>query len=323
MARIALAMRAMSAMGVLCLVALPFAAPPYLLHVAIVVLINVVYTAAVYSILRMGYLSFGHAGFIALGAYSTAILTTKFGVSPWIGIAAGGVAAALFGWALGALTLKLRGIYFSLSIFAFGEIVNAVFRAFDYFGGPAGVAGVPRPTIFGLTLESHLSFYFLVLAFSVISIGLLLRLQHTRFGFTLLALKTSDTERLAESIGIDAARYKTLAFVVSCAVVGVMGAVHAHYLNFVSPSIFTLLYSTDLVIYAMVGGIGSFLGPVVGAALLTALGEQLFSVGYYKTLVYAVILLVVILALPGGLLDLPRRLRDLLRRKPVHEAGPT
>jgi len=294
------------ALLVIALLALPPLAPPYALHVAIVVLINVAYTEALYTIMRMGYLSFGHAGYIALGAYTLAILATKFAVPVWIGFVAGGIVAALFGWCLGTITLKLRGIYFSLSVFAFGEVVNAVFRAFDWFGGPAGIPGVPRPWFFGAALNSHLGFYYVVLGAALVSLAFLYRLQWTRFGFTLLSLKTRDTEALAESIGIDAARAKTLAFVASCFFCGLMGAVHASYLRFVSPFVFTFFLSTDLVIYNMVGGLGSFWGPLLGSALLTGLGEQLFAAGYYKSLVYAVVLLLVILLLPGGLIDLPR-----------------
>lgn len=290
----------------LALVALPPLAEPYILHVAIVVLIHVVYAEALYVIMRMGYLSFGHAGYIALGAYTSVLIATKLEGSVWLGFLAGGVVAAAFAWALGAVTLKLRGIYFSLSVFAFAEVVNAVFRAFDVFGGPAGIAGVPRPMFLGTRLNTHLGFYYVVLGATLLSLVFLYRLADTRFGFTLLALRTRDTERLAESVGIDAARYKTLAFVISCFVCGLMGAVHAHYLRFVSPFVFTFFLSTDLVIYNMVGGLGSFWGPLAGTVLLTALGEQLFAAGYYKSLVYAVVLLVVILALPGGLIQLPR-----------------
>ena len=290
----------------LALVALPPLAEPYMLHVAIVVLMNAVYAEALYVIMRMGYLSFGHAGYIAVGAYTSALLATKLGVSVWLGFLAGGTAAALLAWLLGMVTLKLRGIYFSLSVFAFAEVVNAIFRAFDFFGGPAGIAGVPRPMFFGARLNTHLGFYYVVLGAAVISLGFLYRLAATRFGFTLLALRTRDTEGLAESVGIDAARYKTLAFVVSCFFCGLMGAIHGHYLRFVSPFVFTFFFSTDLVIFNMVGGLGSFWGPLAGSVLLTALGEQLFAAGYYKSLVYAVVLLVVILALPGGLIQLPR-----------------
>ena len=291
------------------LVLLPFVATPYALHVAIVVIMNATYAAALYAVLRMGYLSLGHAGFIALGAYTCVILSVRLGVSPWLGIPAGGLVAGLFAWGLGALTLRLRGIYFSLAIFAFGEIVTAFFRAFDWFGGPAGIPGVPRPSFFGTPLASHFLFYWLVLAVAVLGIGVLYRLQATRFGAVLLTLKSADSERLAESVGIAAGRYKTAAFVVSCVVAGMMGAVHAQYLLFVNPQVFTFLTSTDLLIYAMVGGLSSFWGPILGAGLLTALGEQLFSAGYWKTLIYAAILMIVIMLLPGGLVDLPRRLR--------------
>jgi branched-chain amino acid transport system permease protein len=289
---------------VVALVVLPPFSEPYLLHVAISVLISVVYAEALYVIMRMGYLSFGHAGYIALGGYTSALLATTAGLSVWLGFLAGGLVAAAFAWGLGAVTLKLRGIYFSLSVFAFAEVVNAVFRAFDVFGGPAGLAGVPRPMFFGTRLNSHLQFYYVVLGVALVTLVLLYRLQSTRFGFTLLALRTRDTEALAESVGIDAARYKTLAFVISCFFCGLMGAVHVHYLRFVSPFVFTFFLSTDLVIYNMVGGLGSFWGPIVGAALLTFLGEQLFAAGYYKSLIYAVVLLVVILLVPGGLIGL-------------------
>jgi branched-chain amino acid transport system permease protein len=291
------------------LVFLPPLGEPYVLHVAIVVLVHVVYAQALYVIMRMGYLSFGHAGYIALGGYTSALLATKLAISPWIGFVAGGLVAGLFAWALGAVTLKLRGIYFSLSVFAFAEVVNAVFRAFEFFGGPAGIAAVPRPSFFGTRLNTHLQFYYVVLVVALISLFFLYRLQWTRFGFTLLALRTPATEALAESIGINAARHKTLAFVASCFFCGVMGAVHVHYLRFVSPFVFTFFLSTDLMVYVMVGGLGSYWGPMLGTVLLTGLGEQLFAAGYYKSFVYAVVLLVVILALPGGLISLPRLFR--------------
>jgi branched-chain amino acid transport system permease protein len=301
--------RGLLALVVAALALLPPFGEPYVLHVAIVVLVHVVYAQALYVIMRMGYLSFGHAGYIALGGYTSALLATRLAVSPWLGFLAGGIVAALFAWALGTVTLKLRGIYFSLSVFAFAEVVNAVFRAFEVFGGPAGLAAVPRPALFGTRLNTHLQFYYVVLAVALVSLVFLYRLQWTRFGFTLLALRTRETEALAESIGINAARHKTLAFVASCFFCGLMGAVHVHYLRFVSPFVFTFFLSTDLMVYVMVGGLGSFWGPVLGTVLLTGLGEQLFAAGYYKSLVYAVVLLAVILALPGGLISLPRVFR--------------
>ncbi|MBI4560673.1 MAG: branched-chain amino acid ABC transporter permease, partial [Candidatus Rokubacteria bacterium] len=265
-----------------------------------------VYAQALYVIMRMGFLSFGHGGYIALGAYTSGLLTTEAGVTMWLGLLAGGLVATLFAYLLGAVTLKLRGIYFSLSVFAFAEVVNAVFRAFNAFGGPAGIPGIPRPAFFGMPLNTHLSFYYVVLVLTLASLLFLYRMERTRFGFTLLALRTRDTEALAESVGIDAARHKTVAFMISCFFCGLMGAVHAHYLRFISPFVFTFFLSTDLVVFNMVGGLGGFWGPVLGTVLLTAMGEQLFAAGYYKSMVYAVVLLVVILALPGGLIELPK-----------------
>ncbi len=299
------------------LLALPFVVRDYWLHVAIVVLMNITYTVALCAVLRMGYLSLGHAGFIALGAYTSVVCSVRFGLSPWLGMIA---AAALCGgvaWGLGALTLRLRGIYFSLAVFAFGEIVVAIARAFDWLGGPSGIANVPRPSFLGIKLDTHFSFYWLAMAVAVLIVTFFARLEQTRFGATLLTLKTEPGERLAESVGVDTAAHKAACFAMSCAAVGAMGAVHSMYLLFVNPQVFSFLMSTDLVIYAMIGGTAGFWGPVLGAGALTALGEQLFSVGYWKTLVYALILMGVMLLVPGGL----SALSALWKREMAPRAG--
>ena len=208
--------------------------------------------------------------------------------------------------ALGTVTLKLRGIYFSLSVFAFAEVVNAVFRAFEVFGGLPASPRCRGPRCSGRdsirTCSSITWCWWSRSSRCSSSTGC-----SGRASF-ILALRTSATEALAESIGINAARHKTFAFVVSCFFCGLMGAVHVHYLRF-SPFVFTFFLSTDLMVYVMVGGLGSYWGPMLATLLLTSLGEQLFAAGYYKSLVYAVVLLVVILALPGGLISLPRIFR--------------
>lgn len=299
------------------LLALPFVVSNYWLHVAIVVLMNITYTVALCAVLRMGYLSLGHAGFIALGAYTSVVCSVRFGLSPWLGMIAAAALCGAVAWGLGALTLRLRGIYFSLAVFAFGEIVVAVARAFDWLGGPSGIANVPRPSFLGIKLETHFSFYWLAMAVAVLIVTFFARLEQTRFGATLLTLKTEPGERLAESVGVDTAAYKAACFAMSCAAVGAMGAVHSMYLLFVNPQVFSFLMSTDLVIYAMIGGTTGFWGPVLGAGALTALGEQLFSVGYWKTLVYALILMGVILLVPGGL----SALSALWKREMAPRAG--
>lgn len=299
------------------LLALPFVVSNYWLHVAIVVLMNITYTVALCAVLRMGYLSLGHAGFIALGAYTSVVCSVRFGLSPWLGMVAAAALCGAVAWGLGALTLRLRGIYFSLAVFAFGEIVVAVARAFDWLGGPSGIANVPRPSFLGIKLDTHFSFYWLAMAVAVLIVTFFARLEQTRFGATLLTLKTEPGERLAESVGVDTAAYKAACFAMSCAAVGAMGAVHSMYLLFVNPQVFSFLMSTDLVIYAMIGGTTGFWGPVLGAGALTALGEQLFSVGYWKTLVYALILMGVILLVPGGL----SALSALWKREMAPRAG--
>src|SRR4029450_1346220 len=127
--------------------------------------------------------SFGHSGYISLRASPSSLLATGLGVSPWLGILAGALVAAGFAWLLGLITLKLPRLYFSLSVFAFAEVVTAVFRAVDAFGGPAGIANVPRPSIWGVRLNGHLGFYYVVLAAAVGSLLVLYRLAGAPFGF--------------------------------------------------------------------------------------------------------------------------------------------
>ena len=292
------------------LVVLPPLGEPYVLHVAIVVLIHVVYAQALYVIMRMGYLSFGHAGYIALGGYTSALLATKLAISPWIGFVAGGlVAGALRVGAGRRHPQAARHLLQPVRVRVRGggqrrlPRVRVLRRPRRHRGGAAARACSARGStrICSSTTSCSPSRWSRCSS----STGCSGRASGSRCS----PLRTRATEALAESIGINAARYKTLAFVASCFFCGVMGAVHVHYLRFVSPFVFTFFLSTDLMVYVMVGGLGSYWGPMLGTVLLTGLGEQLFAAGYYKSLVYAVVLLVVILALPGGLISLPRLFR--------------
>ena len=207
--------------------------------------------------MRMGYLSFGHAGYIALGGYTSALLATKLGRHAVARVPRRRPVA-------GRLRLDARRGDPEAPRHLLQPVGLRLRRGRQRrlprlrgVRGPAGIAAVPRPAFFGTPLNTHLGFYYVVLAVAWSVARFPLPPAVTRFGFTLLALRTRDTEALAESVGIDAARYKTIAFVVSCFFCGVMGAVHVHYLRFVSPFVFTFFLSTDLVIYAWWAGSGA------------------------------------------------------------------
>jgi branched-chain amino acid transport system permease protein len=275
------------------------------LHIFITVLFNMSYSLGLWVIMRMGYLSFGHAAYVGIGAYTSAMLTTILGVPVFVSIPVSGAIAAVIGFLLGRVTLKLRGIYFSMTVFSFTEVLRALWLAFDKpFGGPSGIWNIPKPVFMGFRFSTHLSYYYLMLGFLVLVFLFLRALDKSHFGFTCLAVKTRETERLAQSVGIDTRFYKTISFSLSCLICGLAGALYAHYFNFVSPFVFTFFLSTDFVVFNMVGGTGGILGPIIGAGLLTIASELTLGAGYYRSFLFGILLLVVIIARPGGILSL-------------------
>jgi branched-chain amino acid transport system permease protein len=296
-------------LGVLLFVAIFLILPLFLskgwLHILIAMFFNMAYSVALWVIIRMGYLSFGHAAYIGIGGYTSAMLSTMLNMPVFISIFIGGLLSALIGFGIGKVTLKLRGIYFSITLFAFTEVVRCIWLAFDKpFGGPEGIWGIQRPSLFGFKFSSHLSFYYLMLFFFVIVFLFLRKLDKSQFGFTCLGVQTRETELLAQSVGIDTNFYKNMSFTISCFISGLAGALYAHYFKFVSPFVFTFSLSTDLVVYNIVGGTATIFGPIVGAGILTIASELAFAAGYYRTLLFGFLLLIVILVLPGGVLTL-------------------
>jgi len=286
-------------------VTLPFFLSKGWLHILIVMFFNMSYAVGLWVIMRMGYLSFGHAAYIGIGAYASSMLTTMLKVPVLLSIPISGLIAAVVAFAIGKITLRLRGIYFSITVFAFTEVVRTVWLAFDNpFGGPAGIWNIPKPSLFGFKFSSHLSFYFLTLFFFVLVFLFLRRLDKSHFGFTCLSVQTRETELLAQSIGIDTAFYKNMSFTLSCLICGLAGALYAHYFSFVSPFVFTFFLSMDLIVFIMVGGAATIIGPIIGAGSLTVVSEMALAAGYYRTLLFGILLILVIEFLPGGIVSL-------------------
>jgi branched-chain amino acid transport system permease protein len=277
-------------------------------HILIMALFYMTYSIGLWVIMRMGYVSFGHAAFVGIGAYASAMLTTMAKLPVLVAIPISGLIAAIIGLGMGKITLQLRGIYFSMTIFSFVEVVRALWLAFDHpFGGAMGIMNIPKPAILGIKLSTHLSFYLLLLFFFIVIFLFLWNLDKSHFGFTCLAVQTKDNELLAQSIGINTTRYKNVSLGISSLICGLGGALYAHYFSFVSPFVFTVFMSNDLVVFNMVGGTSSIFGPLIGAGLLTVISELMLSAGYYRTLIFGFLLLVSILVFPGGLISLFRK----------------
>jgi branched-chain amino acid transport system permease protein len=249
-----------------------------------------------------GMFSFGHAAFFGIGAYTSALLTLKLDWSFWLALPSAAAMAAVAGWAIGRLALKLRGAYFVLVTISFAGVISLVsVNWMELTNGPLGLPGVPAPELPGLSLRTKSAYYYLVLAVTALAYLVCHRLVRSRLGRAFLALR--ENEALAESVGVDPTRTLVLAAVVSAAMAGVAGSLYAHYTRFVSPEVFLFSYTVTMVIMVVAGGKGTLAGPVVGAVLFTVLPEVLREAmaWQWQMLAYGVLLVLLLFFLPRGI----------------------
>jgi len=255
-----------------------------------------------------GQFSIGHAGFMAIGAYTSAVVTMKVlpgatlamaaaGVPPifahgaalLVATLAGGSLAAVAGLAVGLPSLRLRGDYLAIVTLGFGEIIRVVILNVDAIGGARGLSGVPAYTNF-----------FWVALWVVVVVGVSYNLLASTHGRAMLAIR--EDEIAAESLGVPTTRYKVLAFVVSAFFAGVAGALYAHYDSYLNPASFTFLRSIEIIAMIVLGGMGSVSGAIMAAVALTVLPEALRGVKEYRMVIYAMLLIVLMITRPSGIM---------------------
>jgi ABC-type branched-subunit amino acid transport system ATPase component/ABC-type branched-subunit amino acid transport system permease subunit len=246
-----------------------------------------------------GLVSLGQAGLFALGSYTGAILAMRLGfdiVAAGIGAA---VVSALFGILLAFPTVRVRGVYLAVVTIAFGIIVeNVAIEWQSLTGGTTGLTSIPRPNIFGIPL-SGFAFYG-VLAGTLFALTLLIHnLKLSRYGRTMLAVSQSETA--ARALGINPTGMRTMAFVVSSVTAGIAGTFYAFLNSYISPDIFTFSDSVRFLLMVILGGAGSTFGPVIGAYILTYLPEYLQQFQLWQKFAYGALLLLVMFALPRGI----------------------
>jgi branched-chain amino acid transport system permease protein len=186
--------------------------------------------------------------------------------------------------------------------------------------GNAGLSGVPKPSLLGMTLATRTSQYYLALALMLIVLAILYKLEHSRLGLVWKSIGMAD--HLAQSLGVNIAHYKLLAFTLGCFFAGIAGAFYAHFIRFLFPPEFGFLLATNILIYNYVGGRGHFAGPILGAVFLSLLSEP-FRGSPYETIFYSIVMLLAILFLPGGLVTLPGKLAGLARWKGATAPSPS
>ncbi len=284
---------------------------PYWLHVYIMTCMNICLAVSLRVLWNVGLLSCGHAAFMGIGAYTSALLAKGIGLSPWLSIPIGGGAAAFLSLLLGYPALRLTGIYFVLVTFAFNEVFFLIATRWrEFTGGPSGLLEIPRPT--GLPPGKMAYAYFASLAV-LLTLTVLYRFEYSRVGRIWLAIR--DTELRSKCVGIQTTYYKLFAFGVSSFFAGLTGAIYGHYIGFISPSDFTIWQSIYAQIYMIVGGVAAFAGPVLGSVVLTVLSEFIRATGPLQSVVYGVLLAVVMLFVPGGLISLGKLIPGIFKKR--------
>ena len=300
--------RAAPVAAVLLLLALPFlTANQFFLHLGITVLMWTLLGVA-WNLLGGfgGQVSFGHATFFGVGAYTTMLLYLKLGLAPWYGLVLGGVGGALVSLPIGLICFRLRGPYFSLSTLAVAEIVRLVALNWEALtNGPVGLLITTLPAVRFATRpvnwESKAPFYYIGAVLVVIAMLATYGLTRSRLGAYLLAIR--EDEDTAESVGIDTVRAKVMTLALSAFFAGMAGGFYGFYFRYVDPdAVFPIALSVEMVFIAVVGGLATVVGPVIWAVFLVTIGElfrERFLVGHL--IFYGLFMMLVIRYLPEGI----------------------
>lgn len=263
---------------------------------------NSLLALSIWLTLACGMLAMANAAFMGIGAYTSAILTMTFGVPFPVALAGGIAAPALMAFVIGKPTLRLSGVYLAMATLAFGEVVRiAILNTEDITGGALGLNGIPPLT----------QWWHVLLALVAVLFGLW-RLRRSKVGRAFESIKEDETA--AGLMGIDVGSNKMLAFVLGAAIAGLAGALNAHLTFFIGPNEFGFDRGVDILTMAVLGGINSLFGPVLGAVILTLLPETLRAFGDFRMVINGIILVLIVLFLPKGIWD-PARMRQWFGRK--------
>ena len=283
------------------LLVLPFVLPnSFYLDLAVRMAINAVIVLGLNLLIGFaGQISLGHAGFLGIGAYASAVLPTHFGWHPLLAMGAGAVATAVIAGLVARPIFKLKGNYLAMATLGLGIIINIALRnEAQWTGGPDGMA-VPAMSVFGFELSSDKHWYWVVATLLAFSVWASLNMIDSPFGRALRALHGSEVA--SQVVGVNVVRYKVTIFVMSAVFASIMGSITAHYMAFVTPNFADFFHSVELVTMVVVGGMASVFGSIIGAVLLTALPQALATFEGWETVVFGAVLMLCMIFLPKGL----------------------
>jgi len=261
-----------------------------------------------------GQISVGHAAFFAIGGYVSGILTVKYGASPVLALIAGMALSGAVAWAVGRPVLALKEYYLAMATLALNEIVVTLIIGLQWLtGGASGLRDVPAFGVPGFSFDNHVHYYYLVWAIVALVVGSSLAVVRSPFGRTLIAIHSDETA--AKTFGIDCARYKVRAYVLSALYASLAGSLFAHYMGFLAPDDFGVLTSINILVMLYLGGVGTIYGPALGAVFLKLLPEVTYQFQDYELLMNGIILIIVLVFMPKGLFGILTGVKERLSAK--------
>ena len=255
-----------------------------------------------------GQFSIGHAGFMAVGAYGAAMITIKAQLPFAIALLFGALLAAICGVLVGLPTLRLRGDYLAIATLGFGEIIRGLIVNIDYIGGAYGLSGIPK--------LANWTWIFWLTVLTVVVIANFVNSTHGR-----ATISIRENEIAAEAMGINATKYKVMAFTIGSLFAGLAGGLHAHYFYTIQPNTFNFLKSFDILVMVVLGGQGSITGSIIAAVSLTILSAALQKLAALRLVIYALLLIVVMLFRPQGLMGTKEFSLKMFTRKSKDKEG--
>lgn len=258
-----------------------------------------------------GQVSLGHAAFMAIGAYASAMLTITFKISFWLAMPAAALISSAVGFLLGIIALRLKEDFLAITTMGLNFIVIGVLLYAPYFGKALGIGDIPVPSLFGQEMSRGM-YTSLCLVLVAATIAAVWWLQRSWIGLAWRGIR--EAQDVAQVMGVNIPKFKIFAFVISTAIAGIAGSLYAHFLLFITPYDFGFPLSIQILTLAVLGGLGTIRGPVLGAILLTILPEYLRFIQDYRMLTYGLLLVLVMMYQPQGLFGSKSFLTECVKR---------
>lgn len=289
----------------------------YVLHTAISMCFNISLATSMWLVLSLGFVNFAHAGFMGIGAYTSALLFKDLGMSLWTTMWISAGVAAVIGAIISVPLMRTRAVYFFMASWAVGEVIKRIFAYYrEFFGGWDGIFNIypPKLNILGLHIDfsNRVAYYYLVLIFCVAIVFMVYRLNKSRIGMIYWSIH--ESEILSQHLGINVLKHKVIAFTISCFFSGLTGALYAHYHTYINPKTFGIWLSEFSLVHCIVGGMSTVAGPIMGAGILTIIDELLRPTGYFRVIFFGIILILTVLFMPGGMEAVPQKFRIMFEK---------